>query len=418
MQSEIFSLLVRASLTLSIAVLIVLCLRGLVRRVFGARIAYALWATVPLAVLAALLPRPRLDAVPVLTNGPHAALGTLVSDLAAAPTASITSTWLLCAWLAGALVTLVVVWRTQARFMARLGTLVARSDGTWQAHSDRTGPALVGALAPRIIVPGDFEQRYSARERELILAHERIHRRHGDAQINAAIAALRCLQWFNPLVHFAAGRFRVDQELACDATVLREFPQAQRAYADAMLKTQLIDSGLPIGCHWQSSHPLVTRISMIRKPAPGRTRRLLGAATVVTTLVAASCIAWAAQSVQIAPSYARLSPPTYPADVSGIVPEGTVFLKVRVGRDGQPISVERERVVPESLPAQVADQLFASADAAVRTWTFNSAQRDGKSEEGSVIVPVTFSASAVGSPVSALPESSETMLDEIAVRRQ
>lgn len=119
-----------------------------------------------------------------------------------------------------------------------------------------------------------------------------------DAQINALAAALRCLHWFNPLVHFAASRFRFDQELACNASVISRFPEARRPYADAMLKTQLADLGLPAGCHWQSSHPLKERIAMLKQPLPGRKRRRLGGAGVVAIIVAASFAAWAAQPVQ------------------------------------------------------------------------------------------------------------------------
>jgi len=425
MAGDILEGLLRLTLAASAAIAVVLLVRRIVRRWVGARIAYALWAAVPCAGLGALLPRPQALSVPAWAG---------VADLpfaAAVPAASSTAGWLVAAWLAGVLATALVTWRTQARFLRHLGPLVETTDGLWQARGDHAGPALVGALQPRIVIPGDFHHRYSERERTLILAHERAHRRQRDPLLNAAVAALRCLQWFNPLVHLAAGRFRLDQELACDARVLHDFPEARRSYADAMLKTQRVDLGLPIGCQWQSSHPLNERIAMLKKPLPGRLRRILGATGLAAAVLTAGGLAWAAQPASTGPGYGRLSPPAYPADLDGVVPEGTVYLKVRVGSDGTPLAVERDRVVPDSLPTAVADQLADSAAAAVRSWTFTPAQRNGRSEEGSVVVPIRFSSGVTATPgtpttpatpatpaVPATPAIAAPALDTITVQRR
>jgi hypothetical protein len=104
-------------------------------------------------------------------------------------------------------------------------------------------------------LPEDFRERYTRGEQRLVLAHEIAHLRRGDIHAQATATALRCLLWFNPLVHYAAGLFRFDQELACDATVLERFPRGRGRYGSAMLKTQLAGFGLPVGCHWRSSHP-------------------------------------------------------------------------------------------------------------------------------------------------------------------
>lgn len=101
--------------------------------------------------------------------------------------------------------------------------------------------------------------------------------------------------WFNPLLHVAVRRFRHDQELACDADVLARHPNARRAYADAMLKTQLAVPGLPVGCHWQSSQSLKERILMLKKPQPGALRRRGGIVAVAVVLAASSYGVWALQ---------------------------------------------------------------------------------------------------------------------------
>jgi TonB family protein len=201
-------------------------------------------------------------------------------------------------WLLGIAGCAALFVRQQRHFVRALGNLSATGDRACRAQATAGCPALVGAWRPRIVLPADFEQRYDRAQRELVLAHERAHMSRCDAQFNALAAALRCLYWFNPLFHFAASRQRFDQELACDASVMSRFPESRRSYADAMLKTQLADLGLPAGCHWQSSHPLKERIAMLKQPLPGRLRRRLGGACVAALIVAASFAAWAARPAQ------------------------------------------------------------------------------------------------------------------------
>jgi TonB family protein len=166
---------------------------------------------------------------------------------------------------------------------------------------------VAGLLRPRILLPEDFERRYTPHEQALVLAHERLHLLRGDVAAQAAASALRCLFWFHPLVHAAASAFRFDQELACDADVLARFPGSRRAYGDAMLKTQLAGAGLPIGCHWQSNHPLKERLSMLKQPKPGALRRNAGRGLVALVLALGTYAAWATQPAAKAASGERIA---------------------------------------------------------------------------------------------------------------
>lgn len=158
---------------------------------------------------------------------------------------------------------------------------------------------LVGAWNAKIIVPTDFECRYSLEERELVIAHERAHESRRDIAINALASFVLCLLWFNPLMYRALAWLRMDQELACDAQVLSHRSVERRLYADALFKTQLATESAwrqPVGCHWQSIHPLKERISMLKRPLPGHSRRLVGFVAVTVFTGAASYAAWAGQS--------------------------------------------------------------------------------------------------------------------------
>lgn len=302
MTADVFAALIATTLCGSLAILVVLSLRGVLRHGFGTQVAYAAWAVVPLCALAMLLPAPLQPVAMVL----HITSVTAVSGaIVASPAATDWRSVILLLWLLGVCVTAVAFARQQRRYLRSLGRLRACNDAgsahVLRAEATGGGPALVGAWRPRIVLPGDFDERYAPRERELILTHERIHLARGDARINALVAALRCLNWFNPLLHFAAVRFRIDQELACDAAVIARFPEARRPYADAMLKTQLAGQArqelrLPVGCPWSTHHPLKERILMLKQPLPTSARRSIGLLLVAVFGLGGTYLAWAAQS--------------------------------------------------------------------------------------------------------------------------
>lgn len=404
MVSDLLRTLIVATIASSTAMLMALSLRKPMRLRFSAHAAYALWALVPLSALVALLPAPvasmSMQIVPAVVTA-----FTVATPASALPMANPFDPlpWLVAMWLLGAGIVCLLFIRQQRRFVRGLGRLSATGDETLRAQTTAGCPALLGAWRPRVVLPADFEQRYSTTERELILAHERTHRARGDAQINALAAALRCVFWFNPLIHFAASRFRFDQELACDAVVISRFPEARRSYADAMLKTQLADFGLPVGCHWQSSHPLKERIAMLKQPLPGRARAALGAAVAAVLIVCGTYAAWAAQppaqitiaradSAQTASiarggaAYRKLKRIAYPADALAAKVEGVVYVKAHVAADGSVTSASADRIDPPSATA-----LSAAGVDGVKSWTFEAATKDGKAVASDEIVPIVFS---------------------------
>jgi beta-lactamase regulating signal transducer with metallopeptidase domain len=331
MAAELMGWLLRSALALAAVVCVVMALRPLWRRWLGAGAVLWLYLLVPAALVATSLPGPTVvrDAAPAEIVQPALrselqAPG--VTPTTAAPVAGPTARSLatppvfpsteplssngplpqvslfavgLWVWAAGVLALAALLWLQQRRFRRRLGHLRRIDAGLWQASTDDLGPVLIGLLRPRIVVPADFDLRYDPQQRELVLAHERVHLGRGDLPMNALACVLRCLFWFNPLVHLAAAKLRLDQELACDAVVLARHPHAGRAYATALLKTQLADLGLPVGCTWQSSHPLKWRISMLKKPLPGPARLMLGAGLAVLTSSAAATVLWQQQPATV-----------------------------------------------------------------------------------------------------------------------
>jgi beta-lactamase regulating signal transducer with metallopeptidase domain len=242
MTTEALLLLARLNLAAGAAIVLVLLLRPLVRRRLRAQQTYAMWLAVPLACAWAL-------ACPAGLFDP--------ADGRAEAWLSRHGPVLAMVWATGVAASVLLVACRYARFQA-------------QVRRGRAGPAIVGVLAPRLVLPADFPLRFTADEQRLVRAHERAHIDRLDARFNALALAMQCLNWFNPLAYVAAAAMRFDQELACDATVMMRLPGERRRYAETLLRSQTASLASPIGCDWlgAGSHPLVTRLTtLLQAPA-------------------------------------------------------------------------------------------------------------------------------------------------------
>ncbi|ASK97689.1 TonB family protein [Xanthomonas campestris pv. merremiae] len=378
-------LLLRVMLYSSAALLACLVLRRVLRAWLGATAAYAIWAAVPLAVLAAAIPGPPIAAalpkMPAMVAMP---LNLQSSEHAWAGQ-------LLAVWLTGGVAMAVALWWRQHRFMRRLGVLHALDGELWAATRDVGLPVSVGLWRPRIVLPMDFDTRYSAAERTLILAHERLHLRRGDLYANLLAALLLCIGWCNPLMHLAWRAFRLDQELACDAQVLTRYPGKRRSYATAMLKTHCGAGWTPTACRWNAPHALTQRVAALLKPAVEmpRARRNLRVVVAMAVMVSGAC--WAFQPARLqgmrvpgnALDFRAMQPPGYPPDAVAAGLAGFVELQIAVSPTGTPEHI----AIVRSTPAGVFDQTVLDA---ARHWRFTPTLEDGKAVASEVRVPVRF----------------------------
>lgn len=282
--ADLFTDLLNLNIALAVAVAAVMVLRLPARRLFGARVAYGLWVLPLLAGLAMLAPaRVMMVKVPAASEALAATGGVATTAVTDAPIDI--RPYLAALWLIGLVVSLAWLAWNQLQF--------ARA-----AKAGKAGPAVVGVLQPRVVVPDDFEGRYTPREREVVLAHEQTHLKRRDPPVNALVALATCINWFNPAVHVMSRWLRIDQELACDAGVVAAFPKARRAYAEAMLKTQLAARPLPLGCHW-ATHPLAQRVKLLSRPAPGRLRRLAGLYCIALLGLGGASAIWASRPPEV-----------------------------------------------------------------------------------------------------------------------
>lgn len=271
-----------ALLAFTAAVLVVAAVRRPCRHLFGTGLAFQLWLLPPLAVLASQLPHAAVAPVVVWSPVISAITSAAALPVQAAGSAVIDwRTWVVLAWLLGSVLSLLLAALAQSRYRARLrgATRIVDEHSHWpmlRAPGSDIGPALVGAWRSRIVLPADFECRYDATEQMLILAHEITHARRRDGWWCLLAQFVVAMFWFHPLAWWAIAALRHDQELACDAAVLREHGTRRHSYANAMLKTQSAVFALPVGCPWSPRHPITERIAMLKMQQPDLFRRRAG----------------------------------------------------------------------------------------------------------------------------------------------
>ena len=97
-------------------------------------------------------------------------------------------------------------------------------------------PALFGYFRPRLLLPEGVLEKLSEAELAYVFMHELGHLKRHDIGVSWIITLLHVIHWFNPLVWFAFYHMRIDQESACDASVLSRIRHNQSAdYAGTII---------------------------------------------------------------------------------------------------------------------------------------------------------------------------------------
>jgi len=296
----------------TLLMLLVLLLRGPVARLFGARVAYALWLLPALRLI--LPPLPRFDlAVPIPQASAPIDVAIIIAELPISDpvTGPDWVLFFLACWLAGAAyfaVRHVIGYRAFVSEALAGANLIGNERGIAIYETDEVeGPVAIGFLERRILLPVDFAERFDGAEQRLALAHEISHHRFRDLWANAAALFALAIHWFNPVAHRAYRAFRADQELACDARVLAlAAPEERRAYGNAMLKSargHRLQSVLPLN-HGQL---LKRRVKMLGRHGKSVLRTAAGSAALVLVGGAALALTAPISAGNAAPAAAPLA---------------------------------------------------------------------------------------------------------------
>jgi beta-lactamase regulating signal transducer with metallopeptidase domain len=201
-------------------------------------------------------------------------------------------TWLLAGWSAMsglALVALTMGW-LQLRRRLRSATY-EQVDGVSVRISRDVGPAVVGIVRPRIVIPRWLLQQDAATQR-IVIAHEREHLRAQDVRVLGCALLVAALIPWNLPIWWQLRRLRFAMEVDCDSRVLRG-GQSRSTYSSVLLNvaTHLVPLRAAATGLSESGSLLEKRIRIMHAPIRARWRvlaALLGTCSVALIAVAAN----------------------------------------------------------------------------------------------------------------------------------
>jgi TonB family protein len=172
----------------------------------------------------------------------------------------------------------------------RRGWAAAVVDGVPVLVSADVGPAVVGLVRTRIVLPA-WTLEADADARRLVLEHEREHVRAGDPRLLAAALILAALTPWSPAAWWMLRRLRLAIEVDCDARVLRRRADV-RAYGSALLEVgrRTVRTRLAAAAFAEPVSSLERRIRIMTAPRVRRPLlRALGLGTIAALLAIAAC---------------------------------------------------------------------------------------------------------------------------------
>lgn len=367
--------LLQLSLPLSLLLLLLLLAQKVLLKPIGARSVYALWAAVPLLLLAAVM-------TPFLPQVVEA--GTITRyqvGIQQITTAADSIHWLFWLWLAGVMLCagfLLLSYISGRRQFNRAAPLSGNTMPAYCRQADNSsGPYITGFFSPRILLPHDFYSRFDAIQQQLVLQHELTHWRRGDLHFNYLALLLVSLCWFNPLVWLAYRQYRTAQELACDALVTEHVGKAERiAYGYALLSStqQTPRYWWPLTHHYGDFNTMKQRITQLqRQQGFSKTVVLVALSLVVTaTLLLQQPVLAGSNETQQLAAVMRIEP-RYPLQAAEQGISGYVQIKFDVDAQGKVLNAS----VVKSSPAQVFDK---EALRALTQWQYTATGREHKDQ--------------------------------------
>ena len=86
---------------------------------------------------------------------------------------------------------------------------------------------LIGIRKPLLLIGADIGDDY----KECVITHELIHYKHRDNALKLAMLVVRCIYWFNPIIHLTSHQINRDIERLCDVESIRHSNTRKEDYA-------------------------------------------------------------------------------------------------------------------------------------------------------------------------------------------
>lgn len=152
---------------------------------------------------------------------------------------------------------------------------------------DKTTPTIYGFFNPCIIIDESTLLKADRVIMYHLFLHELSHLKHYDLFINAMTTLVKCIYWFNPLVHIAMTRMKDDREVACDTSVLKVLPQDDhRQYGYTLLHAiQMNHRTTSLALSLGSKNQITRRLTMIRDYKKSKAKSIISSIGVGAILV-------------------------------------------------------------------------------------------------------------------------------------
>lgn len=285
-------------LATSALILLILVIRRPVAAYFGPIMAYSLWIIPAARLFMPSLTKPeKINIISAhdLSGGLADSTSTNIALINMNDIASVHSSG---ASVADNMMPIIMIWGFIAiaififqmgRYLSMRDELLANAheigcqDGVTLIQSDLvSGPCAFGIFKKYIAVPMDFNEIFAPEMREMAIAHEMTHHRSYDLIINLAAFIFLCLTWFSPLSWFAWNKFRIDQESACDARVLKGADQeTKHIYGQALARGAGEETSLFLAA-MNSPKTILTRLRRLKMPPISKTRSFFGKLSILT----------------------------------------------------------------------------------------------------------------------------------------
>ncbi len=97
-------------------------------------------------------------------------------------------------------------------------------------------PVSYGMVTSCILLPQNYQEKFTHQELYLMLLHELSHIQNGDTVKFRLLHFLECFMWFNPVMGVFLKHFRRDTELLCDSQVMGVQGHSKERYGQLLLK--------------------------------------------------------------------------------------------------------------------------------------------------------------------------------------